>query len=66
MNQYKRKHKELVEKYHDKLDEVRAYGKAHSPEERDGQEFKTKMEQYREELKNLSIEKMKMLGLSRI
>lgn len=52
---------ELAEKRHKKIDEVLTYGKAHSPEERNGQEFKKKMEQYRQELYEMEREKMLIL-----
>ena len=43
----------MVDKYYDKLDEVWAYGKAHSLDERNGQKFKAKMAQYRQDLEAL-------------
>ncbi|WDU80005.1 hypothetical protein [Lysinibacillus sp. G01H] len=54
----KQRFRELSEKHHQKMDEVLAYGKAHSPEEQNGQEFKTKMEQYSQELNEIMREKM--------
>lgn len=54
---------EVQAAYYNKLDEVRAYGKAHSPEDRNGQEFKSKMKQYREELHDLVNEKTALLNV---
>lgn len=53
----KQSRRDIVGKYFDKLDEVWAYGKAHSPNERNGQEFKNKMKQYRQELYEIVREK---------
>lgn len=52
----KQSRREIVDKYYDKLDEVWAYGKAHSPDERNGQKFKSKMAQYRQDLEVLRTE----------
>lgn len=57
----KQSRSEIVEKYYDKLEEVWAYGKAHSPDERNGQEFKKKMERYKQEIEEIRREKMLIL-----
>lgn len=50
------------ERYFKKLDEVFAFGKAHSPEEKNGQEYKSKMEQHRQELHKLAQERMLLMN----
>lgn len=58
MNKHeKQRRKAISEEFWDKLDEVRAYSKAHSPEEKNGQSFKEQMATYRRELEALRMKR---------